>query len=260
MKNQLSPLETKNAILEAAIIEFTEKGMGKTRTDEIAKKAGVAAGLVHYHFKSKNNLYKEAIKTLFDTKPIEELTIFAYNQEITLEQKLFSIVYALVKSVFSIKAANTIKFIYRLLLENDNQFHDFINEHEFFEDLYLAKLIEDGIQSGIFEETNAIFVAISTMDTICNQYLRFITLKETKVHTTFYPGNFEKEFFTYYIKSFFKSLHPSNREVIIPEIPDDLKSTIDSFIEKYNHKNVFGSYPIIIHFLAKIFNDHPKQK
>jgi len=49
---------------EAAIIELAEKGWGGLRTREVADRAGVNKGLVHYHFGTMDNLRLEAIAML----------------------------------------------------------------------------------------------------------------------------------------------------------------------------------------------------
>lgn len=45
-------------LLKAAEEEFLEKGFGKARTTEIAKRAGVTHAMLHYYFKTKENLFK----------------------------------------------------------------------------------------------------------------------------------------------------------------------------------------------------------
>lgn len=49
--------ETEKIILEAAEAEFLEKGYGKSRTTEIAKRAGVNHAMLHYYFRTKENLF-----------------------------------------------------------------------------------------------------------------------------------------------------------------------------------------------------------
>ena len=50
----------KNQILHAASLCFAESGYERTSIETIARKAGVALGLVRYYFVSKENLYFEA--------------------------------------------------------------------------------------------------------------------------------------------------------------------------------------------------------
>jgi TetR/AcrR family transcriptional regulator len=58
----------KEKIVGAAIREFSENGMAGARVDQIATEAGVNKALIYYHFSSKENLYRESIKTLLATR------------------------------------------------------------------------------------------------------------------------------------------------------------------------------------------------
>ncbi|MCD7977537.1 MAG: TetR/AcrR family transcriptional regulator [Tannerellaceae bacterium] len=49
---------TEQLILEAAEAEFLEKGYGKARTTEIARRAGVNHSMLHYYFRTKENLFE----------------------------------------------------------------------------------------------------------------------------------------------------------------------------------------------------------
>ncbi len=52
----------KQAILQAAFREFTKKGFGATRIEDIAQQAGVSKGSVYIHFADKEALLTELVK------------------------------------------------------------------------------------------------------------------------------------------------------------------------------------------------------
>ena len=52
--------ETRRALLNAAILEFSEKGMSGARIEEIAKRAGVTKGAIYAHFNGREDLLAEA--------------------------------------------------------------------------------------------------------------------------------------------------------------------------------------------------------
>lgn len=52
-------LDTEQIILEAAEAEFLEKGYGNTKTMAIAKRAGTSHSMLHYYFKTKENLFQK---------------------------------------------------------------------------------------------------------------------------------------------------------------------------------------------------------
>src|ERR1700743_801448 len=51
------------AIIEAAFDTFIEQGFAATRLDDVAKRAGVAKGTIYLHFKDKEALFEELIRT-----------------------------------------------------------------------------------------------------------------------------------------------------------------------------------------------------
>jgi len=59
------PIETRAAILSAAVREFADHGMAGARTDAIARAAGVNKALLYYYFKDKEKLYGAALDHVF---------------------------------------------------------------------------------------------------------------------------------------------------------------------------------------------------
>src|SRR6478736_2813830 len=55
--------ERRGAIIEAAMDEFIARGFAATRLDDVAKRAGVAKGTIYLHFKDKEALFQELIRT-----------------------------------------------------------------------------------------------------------------------------------------------------------------------------------------------------
>ena len=55
--------ERRSAIVEAALDEFIARGFTATRLDDVAKRAGVAKGTIYLHFKDKEALFEELVRT-----------------------------------------------------------------------------------------------------------------------------------------------------------------------------------------------------
>src|SRR6187397_1166596 len=55
--------ERRQAILDAALDEFVARGFAATRLDDVANRAGVAKGTIYLHFKDKEALFQELIRT-----------------------------------------------------------------------------------------------------------------------------------------------------------------------------------------------------
>jgi AcrR family transcriptional regulator len=55
--------ERRAAIVAAALDEFIARGFTATRLDDIARRAGVAKGTIYLHFKDKESMFEELIRT-----------------------------------------------------------------------------------------------------------------------------------------------------------------------------------------------------
>src|SRR6201997_4820722 len=55
--------ERRQAIVDAALDEFIARGFTATRLDDVAKRAGVAKGTIYLHFKDKEALFEELVRT-----------------------------------------------------------------------------------------------------------------------------------------------------------------------------------------------------
>src|SRR5258708_19453247 len=54
---------TTAAILAAAEIEFAQHGLQFARTEDIAKRVGVAKGMIHHYFKTKEQLFETVLES-----------------------------------------------------------------------------------------------------------------------------------------------------------------------------------------------------
>jgi TetR/AcrR family transcriptional regulator len=73
--NQNSPPTDKDSskerIIQAALDEFGQFGLAGARVDRIAKKSGLNKAMIYYHFNSKENLYREMLKSFFTNITVE---------------------------------------------------------------------------------------------------------------------------------------------------------------------------------------------
>src|SRR5881296_3561364 len=56
--------ERRGAIIEAAMEEFIARGFAATRLDDVAKRAGVAKGTIYLHFRDKESMFEELVRTV----------------------------------------------------------------------------------------------------------------------------------------------------------------------------------------------------
>ena len=57
--------QTRDRIIDAAVVEFADRGFAASSTRDIAARAGVTQGLITYHFASKDDLWRAAADRIF---------------------------------------------------------------------------------------------------------------------------------------------------------------------------------------------------
>jgi AcrR family transcriptional regulator len=62
-KRAVRSAERREAILAAALDEFSAQGFASTRLDDVARRAGVAKGTIYLHFSDKEALFQELIRS-----------------------------------------------------------------------------------------------------------------------------------------------------------------------------------------------------
>jgi AcrR family transcriptional regulator len=63
-RRSLSPEARREAILAAALDEFTARGYEGARLDDVAKRAGVAKGTIYLYFADKETLFQDLVRSL----------------------------------------------------------------------------------------------------------------------------------------------------------------------------------------------------
>ena len=82
----LKETENEKLILEAAEAEFLEKGYAKSRTTEIAKRAGLTHAMLHYYFRTKDNLFEMVFQS--KAKLMSEVLFLAFKKDLPFLEKL----------------------------------------------------------------------------------------------------------------------------------------------------------------------------
>ena len=63
-KREARSAERREAILAAALDEFSARGFEAARLDDVAKRAGVAKGTIYLYFRDKESLFQELIRAM----------------------------------------------------------------------------------------------------------------------------------------------------------------------------------------------------
>lgn len=83
-------MTTKEKIISAAKAEFHQKGFAGARMQEIADRCGINKALLHYHFKSKDVLFRAVL--LSGIMEVFPSVLSTLNSELPLKQKLETVV------------------------------------------------------------------------------------------------------------------------------------------------------------------------
>jgi TetR/AcrR family transcriptional regulator len=78
--------QTRKAILDAAIREFSAHGLSGARTEAIAESAGANKALLYYYFKSKKGLYAAAIEAV--SAKVVENALTAFDPKYSAGERL----------------------------------------------------------------------------------------------------------------------------------------------------------------------------
>ena len=81
--------DKREAILAAALEEFSTGGFAATRLDDVARRAGVAKGTIYLYFRDKESLFQELVRTMLsplvgviEAAPLQNLPIRVVAQMI----------------------------------------------------------------------------------------------------------------------------------------------------------------------------------
>lgn len=147
-------------ILEAAENLFLEKGFAMTSTTEIAKVAGCNQALVHYYFRTKDQLFD----AIFEQKVYLFMSTFLEidSKELSFEERLKR----KIEAHFDLLTANPkLPFLFVNELNTNPKRIDTVKEklknttQAFF--LRFQSELQEEVQKGIFRPTNAIDVLLT---------------------------------------------------------------------------------------------------
>ena len=153
MKNGVN---NEQLILEAAEVEFLEKGFKNAATTAIAKRAGVTHAMLHYYYRTKEKLFK-----LVFQKKIQKVTM-SFEMEIKDDDSLNlkEVIRNIVEKQFDFFAENPylLKFIYNEITSNEDN-RNFVLEMmlpkiNYMND-FIEKLIINEVAKGLIRPVKA---------------------------------------------------------------------------------------------------------
>jgi AcrR family transcriptional regulator len=101
--------ERRDAILAAALDEFSASGFAATRLDDVARRAGVAKGTIYLHFADKETLFQELIR--MELSPVVAALEQVSHADIPLRQVTDRLVEVFVREIFGTRRKDVIRLV-----------------------------------------------------------------------------------------------------------------------------------------------------
>jgi AcrR family transcriptional regulator len=101
--------ERRDAILAAALAEFSASGFAATRLDDIARRAGVAKGTIYLYFRDKESLFQELVRTMLS--PVAGAIAAAPLDDIPVRAVAETIVDLFVREIYATHRKDVIRLI-----------------------------------------------------------------------------------------------------------------------------------------------------
>jgi AcrR family transcriptional regulator len=101
--------ERREAILSAALDEFSARGFAATRLEDVAKRAGVAKGTIYLYFRDKETLFQELIRSMMS--PLVGVIEAAQFKDMPLRTFAAMIVELFVREVYGTRRKDVIRLM-----------------------------------------------------------------------------------------------------------------------------------------------------
>src|SRR5882672_11108214 len=99
----------REAILAAALDEFSARGFAATRLDDVAKRADVAKGTIYLYFRDKESLFQELVRTMLS--PVVSRVAAAPMIDLPARMVVEGIADMFVREVFGTRRQDVIRLI-----------------------------------------------------------------------------------------------------------------------------------------------------
>jgi AcrR family transcriptional regulator len=151
--------ERKKQILEAAISVFAKLGFHKARMDDIVEASGLSKGALYWYFKSKEDLIKNIMDSIFASS-MKEFQYFPDVQDSAREQIANMLIHSMheAKQMLEIRPIVYEIFAYAL---RDRIIQKTIREYFNTYTEQLTPIIQEGINKGEFRDIDPFSAALA---------------------------------------------------------------------------------------------------
>jgi len=101
--------ERREAIIAAALDEFSVRGFAATRLDDVARRAGVAKGTIYLYFRDKESLFQELVRAM--VSPLVGAITAAPLQDLPIRTVVELIADVFVNEIFGTRRKDVLRLI-----------------------------------------------------------------------------------------------------------------------------------------------------
>jgi TetR/AcrR family transcriptional regulator len=227
--------ETKRKIIHAAKKEFANKGFSGARMSSIASIAGVNQALLHYHFESKEKLYRNIFHFTFGddiNEYAEKIGKEIASWKETPDIELCAAIYLLISTHLEAHDDDINRILAREIAEGHGVIHEFVKNYMLPRIAMLEGIIKCGIKEGIFEISNPMLFVINLLSFISDYVHGEEFIKGTIWYDQLYKDK-KNTIYNYIIETSFKALRPAGRELKYPSLSRDKKLILDNIVKEY---------------------------
>ena len=144
-------MDTRQKSLESATRLFSAHGYANTSLAQVAKEANVSKALIFWHFTSKEDLFRTALKSTLEPYSIDVVELLSGLDELGQVQKLIDLYYEFVsQNVYSVR------FLLSLVVREEKNLDDLLDRITELYQIYcnlLADILQTGREKGMFRST-----------------------------------------------------------------------------------------------------------
>jgi AcrR family transcriptional regulator len=141
-------MDARHKILTSATKLFATQGYAKTSLAQVAKEAQVSKALIFWHFESKDDLFRTALKTSLEPFSIDVVELLDGLDEMDQIRKLVDLYYEFVsQNVYSVR------FLLSLVVREEKNLDDLVGRTIELYRIYcsmLADILQTGVEKGTF--------------------------------------------------------------------------------------------------------------
>jgi len=144
-------MEARLKILTSATKLFTTQGFAKTSLAQVAKEAQVSKALIFWHFESKDDLFRTALKTSLEPFSIDVVELLDGLDAMAQIHKLVDLYYEFVsQNIYSVR------FLLSLVVREEKNLDDLLDRTIELHRIYcnmIADIVQTGVEQGTFRAT-----------------------------------------------------------------------------------------------------------